>query len=252
MFNNTLLRLTKRLYPTGRAFRMRSGGISEKVHKALIESENTAYTSALSILNTILPDNLDFTAEDAADWERRLGLITNESVSLADRKAAILRKIKYPGTIKARGHYLNLERELRAANFDVYVHENRFFEGGEWITKTPFEVSGVAPNSIQHGLPLRHGQTQHGAGQYPRIVNSLSQIIDDQFSIGDNLRSTFFIGGETVGTFAEVDEKRMEEFRKLVLTIKPAQTVAFLFIDFGPAIKVYDYGDDYGTDYTLL
>lgn len=251
MFKDTLLRLSKRLYPSGRAFRMRSGGVSEKVHKALIKSENTAYTSALSVLNSILPDNEDFSVEDARDWERRLGLITNEAVSLADRKAAILRKMQYPGTIKARGHYLNLERELRKANFDVYVHENRFFEGGQWITKTPFEVSGVNPNIVRHGLPLQHGQTQHGAGQYPRIVNSLSSIIDDQFAIGDNLRSTFFIGGENVGDFASINQERFEEFRKLVLTVKPAQTVAVLFINFGPSVLVYDYGDDYGTDYTL-
>jgi len=251
MIKEQILSITKKLLPTGRAFRFPPGGILEKVNKGLIEREGEAYIDALSVLDSILPDNDGFTAQDATDWERRLGLITSVGASLADRKAAILSKMQSPGTIIARQHYLFLQRQLRAANFDVYVHENRFFEGGEWITKTPFEVSGFSPSDVRHKTELQHGQTQHGGGAYPKIANSTNSIIDDTFSVGNNYRSTFFIGGEVVGSFAEIDDTRIKEFRQLVLRIKPAQTVGFLFTNFVPAVAVYDYGDDYGTDYTL-
>jgi len=251
MIKEKILRMTKKLLPTGRAFRFPIGGVLEKLNKGLIQRESEAYIDALSVLDSILPDNSNFTAQDATDWERRLGLITSVGASLADRKAAILLKMQSPGTIPARQHYLFLQRQLRAANFDVYVHENRFFEGGQWITKTPFQVSGFAPDVVRHKTSLQHGQTQHGAGAYPKIANSTNQIIDDTFSIGSNYRSTFFIGGEVVGTFAGIDNTRIKEFRQLVLRIKPAQTVGFLFTNFVPAVAVYDYGDDYGNDYTL-
>lgn len=251
MFKQLILNLTKSLYPTGRAFRMPFNGVLEKVNKGLIESENTAYIDTLGVLDSILPDNDNFTDEDATDWENRLGMIDGSGNSLEDRKTAILRKIQYPGTISSRGSYLNLERELQAANFDVYVHENRFFEGGEWITKTPLEVSGVSPSSVRHRSNIQHGQFQHGGGAYPKVANSLIQTVDDAFFIGDNYRSTFFIGGPVVGNFADINDQRIKEFRQLILKLKPAQTVGFLFITFAPLVPIYDYGVDYGTDYTL-
>jgi hypothetical protein len=126
MFNDILLKLTKRLFPKGRAFRIITDGFLEKLNKGLIISENAAYVSALSVLDSILPDNDNFTVEDATDWERRLGLITNEVIPLADRKLAILRKMNHPGTVKTRQHYLYLQKQLNDAGFDVKVYENRF------------------------------------------------------------------------------------------------------------------------------
>ena len=79
MFKDLLLTITKRFYPKGWAFRIPTGGLLEKMHAGLIISEDLALTSAISVLDSIIPDSDNFTAEDATDWERRLGLITNSS-----------------------------------------------------------------------------------------------------------------------------------------------------------------------------
>lgn len=229
-FKQTILNLSAKLYPSGRAFRMTFGGFLEKLHDALSISEDKAYNSGLSILDSILPDNNNFTEDDAIKWERRLGLITNSLTSLADRKLALLRKINHPGTVIARQHYLYLQGQLRNAGFDVYVHENRFPDGGGFITKTPNELIGVSGKAV-HSPDIQHGQIQHGASFTEKIANSIDAAIDALFNIGNNFRFTFFIGGIVVGDFATIPATREQEFRQMVLRIKPTHTVAFLFIN---------------------
>lgn len=227
--------LTRQLYPTGRAFKMPYDGDLQKLHDGLAISENQALTDAKAILNSILPDNTSFTSDDATDWERRLGLVSNTATPLADRKLAILRKINHPGTIPARQHYLYLEGQLQAAGFDLYVHENRFdlYPDTYEIRTALFVSSGSGLIQIQMG-DHQHGDRQHGDNYDPTkmVINSIDEDVDALFDLGDNLRSTFFIGGATVGDFVNVDEERKIELRQLILRIKPVQTVAYLFINY--------------------
>lgn len=224
--------LSRQLYPTGRAFKMPVGSFFEKLNTGLAQGEKRFYDDALSTLDSAIPDNSDFTADDATDWERRLGLITNDAVSLENRKLAIIRKMNHPGAIPARQHYLYLQGQLQAAGFDVYVFENRFPSyGGTYDTQTPQEVTGSSAVGIQHG-DAQHGDFQHGTELFDIVANSLDPDIDAVFNIGSSLRCTFFIGGNPLGTFADVDVERETEFRQLILKIKPVQTVAYLFINY--------------------
>ena len=227
-----IVKLTKQLFPTGRVFRFPIGENIDLLIKGLAESETRLTEDALAIFDSILPDNDNFTEEDATDWERRLGLVQNPDANFEDRKLAILRKMNHPGTIIARQHYLYQEGQLRAAGFDVYVHENRFDDGmGGLETRTPFEVSGFAGNEVQHG-EVQHGETQHGTGIQDKVVNYIDEATDKGFNVGNNLRSTYFIGGQVVGDFADVPIERKDEFRQLILKLKPAQTVAYLFCNY--------------------
>ena len=230
-FKQTILNLSKSLYPKGRAFRMPFNSILERLTQALAISEDEAYNRALDIFDAILPDNVNFTEEDAEKWERRLGLITNSLTSLADRKLALLRKINHPGTIVARQHFLYLQGQLQSAGFNVFVHENRFPDGfGGFETKTPNELIGISGDAV-HSPLIQHGQIQHGSGFSEKIANNIDAAIDALFNIGNNFRSTFFIGGVAPGDFATIPGSREKEFRQLVLRIKPVQTIAFLFLD---------------------
>lgn len=234
-FKQRILNLTKSLYPRGRAFRIPFGSFIERLTKALAISEDVAYNEALDTFNSILPDNINFTEEDAEKWERRLGLITNSLTSLADRKLALLRKINHPGTIVARQHFLYLQGQLQNAGFDVFVHENKFPDGGGGFeTKTPNELIGISGDAV-HSPLIQHGQIQHGSSFSDKIANSIDAAIDALFDIGNNFRSTFFIGGVAPGDFATIPGSREKEFRQLVLRIKPVQTIAFLFIDISNA-----------------
>ncbi len=230
-----IVKLTKQLLPTGRAFWVPKSGELEKLIQGLSQSEARAYDDGLSTLSSAIPDNTFFTTDDASAWEARLGLITNPLVPLADRKLAIIRKMNHPGSIKARQNYLYLEGQLQAAGFDVYVYENRFPDGfGGYVTKTPtvFSLLPYPLGTVQYG-DFQYGDAQYGGASYAnKIANSISESVDEGFYIGNNFRSTFFIGGPTAGSWAVVDANRKDEFRQLVLKIKPVQTVAFLLINF--------------------
>jgi len=229
IFKDQLVKLSKQLYPTGRAWWLNYQNIFSKFHEGLSLSESRALKANVDILSSILPDNNDFTEEDAFNWERALGLYINTNLTLEERKASILRKMQHPGDIPARQHYLYLQGQLRSAGFDVYVHENRFDAGG-------------GNYEVYNPIASLYGDIYYGASvydnpdalEYTKIANYVDELKDESFNFGDNinLRFTFFIGGEVFGTRANVDEERKNEFRLLMLNIKPVQTAGFLLIDY--------------------
>lgn len=227
-----LLKLEKQLFPTGRAFRVPAGGIKERLLTAVNLTFGRADTAARGVLDSILPDNDNFTEEDATRWERRLALTTATGTTLADRKLAIKRKMNHPGTIKARQNWRYVQGQLQAAGFDLYVYENRFDDGGgHWETQDPFSIWSGGTEERQHGQ-FEHGQAQHGSMIADFVVNSLDNETDQKFMIGANARSLFFIGGSTIGTYGSVPSARRVELRQLILRLKPVQTGAILFINY--------------------
>jgi len=228
-----LYELVKMLYPNGRAFAMRFNGVLDRLHRTLAKSLGRAYDDALSIKYAILPDNEYFSEDDATDWERRLGINRRNGVPIEKRKAAILRKISRSGNNKARQHYTYIEQQLRAAGFDCYVYENRFPDGsGGYITKTPQEIIGVtAAGAAVHKSTVRHGMRRHGSLYANKVANAIEENIDFNFAIAD-YNYTFFVAGPTVSTFTEIPENRKEEFRQLILTLKPQHSVALLFVNY--------------------
>lgn len=246
-----LLYATKLLFPTGRAFRISENSVKEKIEKGTIESEVRAYNDLASILDTILPDNDNFSAEDATRWEERLGMIVNDQVSLADRKLAIKRKMNHPGDIIARQSRDYIESQLQLAGFDVYVHENIPYTTPQDILSDLIgigEMGSPEMGELEMGLPeifyptlfniSEMGELEMGAGemggvQYNNLIaNSISEIEDSNFLISPSYDACFYIGASTIGEFANIQNERKEEFRQLVLRLKPAQTVGILFINY--------------------
>lgn len=221
-----ILQITRLFYPTGRAWKMPFDGVLEAVHIGLSLSEARAYDDLVAIQYSILPDNDNFTIDDARDWERRLKLITNEDLSLADRKQIILAKLQFPGNIPARQAITWITRQLQLQGFDVYAYEN---------------LSGLSPIDVSYD-PLvqqyiQYNDTQYGDQMYGgvytnKVVNSVYAEKDLYFNEGGSFRASFFIGGPVLGTFANVPASREIEFRKAILNVKPAQQVAFLFVNF--------------------
>ncbi len=196
-------------------------------------SENEAYNAALSIQHAILPDNDNFTEDDASEWEVRLGMVSNPLALLEDRKLAIKRKMNHPGDIKARQHHLYIEGQLQAAGFDVYVYENRFPDGGGgYDTQDVFTITGgLGYEGLQHG-DVQHGDAQHGGSFSNIIANYIDEVQDSSFYIPSNLRGTFFIGGASLGDYASIDVNRKDEFRQLILKLKPCHMVGYLLINY--------------------
>lgn len=226
--------LTKQLYPTGRAFRMPLGGVFDKLHNALNKSEAKAYSASVSLLDSAIPDNDNFSVDDATDWERRFGLISNPTLSLSIRRLAIKNKMAKTRNIPARQHYLYMQGRLQAAGFNVYVYENRFSDGmGGYITKSPVVFSNEAyPISPYQYGQFQYGQVNYGGTPSNKIANSLSPSIDNSFNIGSSFRCTFFIGGVVPGDWANVDASRETEFRQLILNLKGVHKIGFLLIHY--------------------
>jgi hypothetical protein len=229
---DVLSRLSQRLYPTGRAFYMPKGGIADRTHIAFNRSSIRLINDANATLDSTFPDNQNFTEDDCDLWEYRFGMVTNSATSVADRRAAIFRRMGRGRNVPARQHKNYLEYQLQIAGFNVFVFENGFIEGGVKVFKTPYEILNILPEAIQHGEPIQHGiGLQHGGGTADLIANSHKP--NEIHSVGDNnLWATFFIGGENLGDMAEIPANREEEFRELVLRLKPAHLVAFTFINY--------------------
>jgi len=252
-----IVTLTKQLYPTGRAFRVYDGSWFYRLHKGLAASEARAFNEAIGILDSILPDNPNFTAENASQWERRLGMIDGTGVDLEDRKLAIKRKMNHPGTMKPRENWMNLEHQLQAAGFNVWVHENRFYNGSAWVTVDPSEAlpkvdygemgefemgeDEMGDNFSYYADLFKYaemGEIEMGEGEMGgwiylnKCVNNIEQSADEMFNEGENLCSTFYICGEIFGTFAEVPDARKDEFRQLILRLKEVNTIAYLIINY--------------------
>lgn len=266
MLFDKIISLTKQLYPTGRAFKMPKFGVLERLHNALALSEERTYEDAVGILESILPDTANFSIDDARDWEKRLGLITNEDVTLDDRKLAIQRKMNYNGGQPARQHYLFLQGQLQAAGFNVFVYENRFPDGlGGYTTKSPQEVLIGFSESSEHGEKehgemehgtffddslftlhvepgLEHGELYHGPEEHSssistfeytnKVVNHLEASRDTPFLVLEGYRNTFFVGGDPLGSIADVPASREQELRQLILKLKPQTMVGYLLINY--------------------
>lgn len=221
-----LIRLTRSLFPTGRAFRAPLLGPLDNLYRAINQSMETAFNFTGSILDSILPDNPNFTAEDAADWERRLGIAASSTTSLEDRKAAIERKYAHPGNILARQGAPYIEGQLQAAGFNVFVHENLTGVSPEtYVTGTANTFGG--DNSF-FGSGITFGSAQADF----LVVNSVDREVDATFNLGSDFRNTFFIGGEVLGTNADVPLARETEFRQLILNLKPTHIAAVLIINY--------------------
>lgn len=262
VYADEIIQLTKQLYPTGRAWWLNLKNTYYKLHEGLAYSESRAIEDNSNILNSILPDNDKFSELDAFNHETALGLFIKPNLDLELRKQAILRKMQHPGDIKARQHYLYLQGQLQAAGFEVYVHENRFPTG------TPGEYEVVDPDTLQLasaqvGSTQVSDNSQVGGGSssisYTIIGNyidaskeniNLNSIVGNsmigraqvsnitQVGSGANytrdelLRATLFIGDENFPGSADIPIERRDEFRELILKIKPTQTAIFLLINY--------------------
>ncbi len=224
--------LTRQLYPTGRAFYILENSQYEKLHKGFNVAMIRFIEDIKLLIDKSIPDNSNFEEQDANLWENRLGLTIDPSTELENRKLAIKRKMSYPSNIKARQHPKFIEWQLQQAGFEVFVHENIFFENGKYTHKTPDEVLGLNKAITQHGNDLQHGSgVQHGAENFDIIANRDEK---ETYRIGgnQNLWATFFISGQNLSETATVPQNREREFRELVLKLKPAHTVAYLILKF--------------------
>ncbi|MES2287271.1 MAG: hypothetical protein V4547_16385 [Bacteroidota bacterium] len=228
-----LLSVVDQLYPTGRAWNMPENGLLSALHSALNISFLRLIEDSAAVINNNIPDNELFEENDCDLWEYRLGLISNPTLSLTERRSLIFNKMGYPNNIKARQSASHIQHQLNQSGFNVGVYENAFYDAfGNRFYKLPSDIIAGGLTSTQHGWTTQHGGgTQHGSGGYEVIANSLQE--GESYNVGglSKLWSTFFIAGpDSIYDTAIIPSIRKTEFREQVLKLKPAHTVAFVFI----------------------
>jgi len=221
-------KLTQQLLPTGRAFRLTNW--NALLNDSIAISEARLYSDSISLLDSLMPDTARFLEADCVMWERILGL--PGTGTLAQRKAAINRKMSNPGVNPAKGHYLVIQEQLQLAGFNVYVYENMFpiYPTG-WTTQNPAVINPLILTQSQHGGISQHGNFQ-SAYLNQVVANSIYNLVDINFNFGGDLNNTFFIGGPTLGSYATVPAAREVEFRQLILQLKQTHKIALLFITY--------------------
>ncbi len=239
--------LTKRLFPSSISFINVNGGWLDKLYLGLAKGEKRFIDDAVGLYDSIFPDNDNFTIEDADNWEKKLGIMSRDGVSLSDRKMAIAMKLNHPHSEAPRQHYLYIQEQLRAAGFDVYVYENTSNQSPESILSSVGSTfhspdlehsenvyhKGLNPQGAFHAINVQHGNIQHGSRFNNIVANSLDRESDSLFVFrNNNYKSTFFIAGANFPDFAEIPRSREIEFRQLLLQLKPVQTIGFLFLNY--------------------
>ena len=261
-----IARLFKRLLPTGRAFNVPAGGVFDAVVRGCAETFEDLYSDARSVFDQLLPDSNNFTVQDAEDWERRLGIVVESGATLAERKTRILRKQAYPANANPSGSYRWLQKQLRDAGFDVYVHENRFlydtdfmYLGGSnaWfgyqgaVFGTGTKYTAVDPRTYVNLSPLNptfgnnfiFGSSYFGNpdAQGELIANHIEAERDlEDYNNGDfdftnnswMWRNTFLIAGQSLPDLAQVPLSQKKTFRQIIMSIKPAQTAGVLLVEY--------------------
>lgn len=226
-------KFTQTLYPTGRAFNLPLNGTFDNLHKGINNSFVRLIHSSQSFINSQFPDNDKFDIKDCQLWEYRLGISASNLTPIEQRRQAVFRKLAYPGTAKARFSVPFLQKQITDAGFNVTIHENKFFQGGEWVYKSPSQVGSVTLEATRHANSTLHGKgTVHGSTGFEVIANE-ARNTPEKFVVGSgNLWATFFLGGTTLGTYATVPSYRQIEFKELILKLKPAHLTAFTFINY--------------------
>lgn len=226
-----MMKFVRQLYPTGRAYKIPEGSNYELLHDAINESVYKYLDDVKSIYDTLLPDNDNFTEEDAAIWEKRLAITA--SGDLEQRKDNIGRKLNYPNNTLGRQSLVYIQDQLQRAGFNIYVHQNKFDDGmGGFTTINPGDGTG---SYTQHGLGV-HGISSHGSTGFPYesiVANYVNKALEyAPIFTPTQLKATFFVGDQTFPNTASVSAERENELRKLLLTLKPQQMVVYLLVNY--------------------
>lgn len=208
--------LNNTLYPTGRAFWKPLNGVFNKVHEALAMSESRLHTTIVNLQNDIIADNILMTSDAITHWETVFGLTGKGTV--LQRVNAIKQCQGYPNNDLARQSITFLQNQFDLAGFDVTIH---------------YRVNNN-PQPAEYGL-FTYGEKTYGqtGTAYTVCANNIDETLDSGVIFDNNtLLYTFYIGGATLGTSADVPLTQKAEFRNLILKLKPAHTIAILFINY--------------------
>lgn len=254
-FENFLNTSVESLYPTGRAFMMKKGGIKASLHEAFNLSISRVYAKSVGLLHKILPDSDIFPVDALERWENIYGILPYGS--FGDRLAVLKQRFSWPDNKLARASASFIQEQMQLAGFDVYVTYNRFELPSGYSANSGNFNSGGANSGGLCETPSRFERQEPAYGWTEICANYLdaekdASIFDDppglcsgSFNSGGGnsqdpkaidreyqLRGTLFIHGPEYPDIAEIESARKPEFRHTILRLLPAEVVALLYVNY--------------------
>lgn len=222
-----MLNTWKQLYPNGHAF-----NVSENTNRAKIHnSTNVVYNDYLDQLKSLVNSALakDVIDEDEiAFLENIYGVYFVDGLTFEERLNRVRLRMTYPNGIVNRSSAAWIEHVLMSFGFDVRIIENN----GE-IPPQPSILSRTQYGTTNYGL-----NNNLNGFKYNVIANSMFE--NEIYSFGGKLWATFFIN-----IITPIEPERINEFRELVLKLKPAHLCAIVTQGFGNG----DFNDDFSDDF---
>jgi len=257
-------KITKQAYdtlvsmlPRGRAFNVPEGSVMDKLFRGIAKSFEKYQEDANFLKEQLSPLTEGFSTEDAKLWEERLWILTKtDNFDFDLRKEIILQRMRYPGKFLGRNSAAYMEFLLKDAGFgdNVRVFANRFSDGAggiESLSPSFLDVSifmddsGSAPEQafMDDRTEVAGNTSFMGrfgvAGIVQLVLNTIAPDLgDDEIIIpipNDKLKYTFFISGGNgieVSDILIIPKDRELEFRLLILTSKPAESLGILNVQY--------------------
>lgn len=246
------LRVFQHLLPRGRAWRL----TAEKTLRKFFEGLAGPYDDARAFVDGVYNDLRPAYTREISKWEVQFG-IDYPAADEGDRRAALASAWSASGGQSAN----YLQTLLRAAGFDVYVHE--WWEGANVAPRTvrdPRDYTSVPTiGTTQSGEAL--AQCGESTAQCNRfLANDPKYLVHSNLtpqappaipSTEDSWRFFWYVGGQTFGESAIVAASRRTEFERLIYKYKPAHTwvVELVLFESGyvPGLFYFGGGDGLGT-----
>lgn len=256
---NKIKKTFAQIFPTGRLWNYTRDLSQEYVSNAFVDGEGNVFTDGLGnafsftykaakydgrklldadikviaqvyedvdkITDSCLPDNDNFDITDVEYYER-LYNIGNSGLTLSQRKQIISDRIANSSLCKYKQTAACIENTLRLNGFDVYVHENRIWNGSE------FESELIKPAIC--GLS-KFGMNVFGATGYnytDSVVNQYDDSVNWDIHNIERSDKIFLICGQNKGDIAYISAERKNEFKLLIAQLKPVYCEAALIINY--------------------
>lgn len=223
-----LARTLALLMPSGSAFAL----VQDSGLKRVIEALGFALDAARDVIDQVFADLDPERTTCLADWEAQFALA---DLGLTESQ----RRVRLAGAWQRVGGQspAYIQSTLRAAGFDVYVHEPYADMRALSGLRDPGELLGDARDITSQSGAFVSGATVSGAGAVPRgrlLANSGEVPLVPTDSAAWPF--IFYIGAADISTgtsadLADVPASRVGELESLLLQIRPAQMWVGLLIN---------------------
>ena len=222
-----MLNTWKQLYPNGHAFNVSDNTNRAKIHNSTNVVYNDYLDQSKSLVNGALAKD-GISEEEISFLENIYGVYFVDGLTIEERLNRVRLRMTYPNGIVNRSSAAWIEHVLMSFGFDVRIIENT----GE-IPPQPAILSRTQYGTTNYGI-----NNNLNGFKYNVIANSMFE--NEIYSFGGKLWATFFIN-----IITPIEPERINEFRELVLKLKPAHLCAIVTQGFGNG----DFNDDFSDDF---